>query len=195
MKSISSPDQGSLFNQDLLADTSIVNPGISKGQEVTSPPVSALNYNPALHDPNRGLVTPVIEGWTMLHDVLNIIGKDRRGRAFVRLPDDSKPVAEFAIRNGVTGTEAQVLVSENKHREEAQYRLSSFADKQRRLALGHNRNRPRPVFDDQLIMDIKPMQVADIERNYFNATSPAEARLKERRRKALGRFVTKHTRQ
>lgn len=186
-----SPDQGNLLVHDPYSHVDIPNPEMIAGSPASMSEPST-DYDPKKTDPNPGLSSPLAEGWGVMHDVITDIARERSNQGFKKLPVTSQPVRKFARRVAVPASEAQYLVEEVQGRkyDRAQYRLNGLRDKQIRRALGYNAF--RKIVDNEVITDMVPMSIANVEHRYFYANSPAEAKAKERKRQTIARFVKKH---
>ncbi len=180
-----SPDQFELFSQ-LGTDTRVEMPN-----DVFAEPVP-IHVDPMV-DQHPGLVTPLTEGWGMLHRVIKGIARERSNRGFVQLPEQSKPVKTFAQRVDMTNPEAIELVDHaaGKKYETAQMRLIHYNQKQQARARDYNSR--HQIVDPKVIDDMLPLPVGTVEYRFFYANTPAEAAKKEKMRQVIGAFVRKNT--
>lgn len=179
-------------------------------QQVELPNPVILQPTPEHIDPPIGLHTPVIEGWTVLNDVIHRIARARSNQGFLKLPESSRPVKDFAEKvetskgESVGPAEALDMVAATvdsyhphegprrlTHYERAQIRLNDYGKKQVKRARQYNDK--HHLVDDGIVASIQPVPVGTVEHQFFYANSPSEKRRQANRRATIARFVSKHS--
>jgi hypothetical protein len=188
-----SPDQGSFLIQDPETHMDIPNPVIFDETPTVSQ-IPALDYDPTKVDPNPGLATPLVEGWSMLHKTLLEIARARSNQGFIQLPEKSREVKAFADQVDKSPEETQELVQDTvkkgSHYKTAQLRMNAYRDKQVRRTLSYNAL--HKIAPDSVVRDLLPMSVSNVEHQHFYGITPDQITAKAKKRQTIARYVKKH---
>lgn len=149
-----------------------------------------------------GVSTDLVEGWRVMHRVLNEISRARsNSQGFATLPASNERVKDFANQIDETPEEAKRKVAATggyrrsggtnpTHYEKGQLRIFDYHNKQ--VARARDDKRIPLIGDPALITQSLPMDIGAIENKFYSGT-PKEQRQKALNRKRMASFVKKHS--